>query len=170
MTAAARFFNLVRPPIIIIETGQFAEYTYTGSCVLYRGLYTRVILCFYRSRSSPEQLESISLCNFWPPRAHLHTEIGLYTHLHTHIYIYTHTQIGTLHWPTRDLPRENWPPHAIQYNAWTKYSHCCITITWWPCQLKTEAPSDGADFIYFQTNAKNSYFKHCFRCSRALYG
>ena len=91
MTAAARFFNLVRPPIIIIETGQFAEYTYTGSCVLYRGSYTRVILCVYRSRSSPEQLESISLCNFWPPRAHLHTEIGLYTHLHTHIYIYTHT-------------------------------------------------------------------------------
>ena len=94
MTAAARFFNLVRPPIIIIETGQFAEYTYTGSYtrVLYRGSYTRVILCVYRSRSSsPEQLESISLCNFWPPRAHLHTEIGLYTHLHTHIYIYTHT-------------------------------------------------------------------------------
>ena len=89
---AARFFNLVRPPIIIIETGQFAEYTYTGSCVLYRGSYTRVILCVYRSRSSsPELLESISLCNFWPPRAHLHTEIGLYTHLHTHIYIYTHT-------------------------------------------------------------------------------
>ena len=128
MTAAARFFNLVRPPIIIIETGQFAEYTYTGSCVLYRGSYTRVILCVYRSRSSsPELLESISLCNFWPPRAHLHTEIGLYTHLHTHrweLYIRRreiyHGKIG-LH---------------MQRNAMARFTHfqkeeACNVLCWW---------------------------------------
>ena len=80
---AARFFNLVRPPIIIIETGQSAQ------CIpVYTPVYTCVYTCYTyivavqaaQSRENP----SHSVTSAGQPRAHLHTQIGLYTHLHTH--------------------------------------------------------------------------------------
>ena len=107
---AARFFNLVRPPIIIIETGQSAQciqiYIRVYTCI-YVFIYT-CYTCYSSDLSSPEQQESISLCNFCRGTASsfTHTDWTLHAHLHT--------QIGALHWPQRDLPRENWPPHATQ--------------------------------------------------------
>ena len=112
---AARFFNLVRPPIIIIETGQSA---YTRVYTVYTCIHARVYTCYTyivgvwagQSRSNP----SHSVTSAGQPGAHLHTEIGLYTHLHTH-------RLELYIWPPRDLPRENWPPHAMQWPALHTY-------------------------------------------------
>ena len=82
---AALFFNLVRPPIIIIETGQSADRVYT--CVYtYRRAYTRVIRVYSSCLSSPEQGESISLCYFCRATASsfTHRDWTLHADLHTH--------------------------------------------------------------------------------------
>ena len=86
---AALFFNLVRPPIIIIETGQseHSVYTLVYTC---KCIYTRIYTCYTyivgtwaaQSRENP----SHSVTSAGQPRAHLHTQIGLYTRIYTHIY------------------------------------------------------------------------------------
>ena len=80
---------------------------YTRIHVFIYACYT----CYSSCLRSPEQGESISLCNFCRGTA------SSFTHRDWTLHAFTHTQIGALHSPQRDLPRENWPPPATQCNG-----------------------------------------------------
>ena len=127
---AARFFNLVRPPIIIIETGQSARCIYAYIHV-YVHVYTCIYTCYTyivavweaQSRENP----SHSVTSAEEPRAHLHTEIGLYTHLHTHR--------SELYIRRREIYHGKIGLHT-QRNAMARFTHfqkeeACNVLCWW---------------------------------------
>ena len=111
---AARFFNLVRPPIIIIETGQsVCTRVYTVyTCILAR-IYTCYI-CYSRCLSRPEQEESISLCNFCRATG------SSFTHRDWTLHAFTHTQIGALHLTAK---RFTTGKLASTCNAMARFTH-----------------------------------------------
>ena len=119
---AARFLKPARPPIIIIETGQFAEYTHarTPLCVYTQVQYTRthIVAPILRSR---EQRESISLCNLWRATA------SSFTHTDWTLHAFTHTQIS---YCSQHLHRfcTVWSIYTVWGFSFGRHKICCGKI------------------------------------------